>query len=80
MEYEIAKLIAHTAFRSASDINNLIPMMKDFCSESECKEFGIPIATASYEIYEQILKKIYRLHPEIEAEMEQQVQKFGRVI
>ena len=78
MEKELAKLVALTAFRSSAEINSLVPLLKEYCSEDEYRSFGMAIATASAEIGLQILQKIYAAHPELEAEIESNVQKFGR--
>jgi hypothetical protein len=78
MDKEIAKLIAITAFRSAADINNLVPFLKEYCSESKSRDFGIAIATASTKISPQILRKIFAMHPELEVEFDMQIQKYGR--
>ena len=78
MDKELAKIVALTAFRSSADINNLIPMLKEHCSEDECRDFGIAIATASTEINLQILQKVFAMYPELSVEFDQQVRKYGR--
>jgi hypothetical protein len=58
------------AFRSSADSNDLFPCLKETCSEFECKEFGIAIATASTKIYQQILGKVFAIYPELEVELD----------
>ena len=80
MDKDLAKLVAQTAFRSAAEINNLIPLLKEYCTEEECRDFGIAIATASSGISQQIMGKIFAMHPDLEAEFESQIRKYGRPI
>jgi len=80
MDKELAKLVALTAFRSSADINNLIPLLKEHCSEAECRDFGIAIATASAGISQQILSKVFALHPDLEVAFDMQIRKYGRPI
>jgi len=80
MDKEIAKLVALTAFRSSADINNLIPFLKVHCSETECRELGLAIATASAGISQHVLTKIFAMYPDLEAEFDMQIRKYGRPI
>jgi hypothetical protein len=77
MEKDLAKIVALTAFRSSADLNNLIPLLKEHCSEDECRTFGIAIATASSAIGQEILQKIFALYPEISMEFDKQIGKYG---
>jgi hypothetical protein len=77
MEKDLAKFIALTAFRSAADLGNLIPLLQE-CEETERKSFGMAFATASAEINRQVLQKVFAQYPELAEEFEQKVQKFGR--
>ena len=78
MEKELAKLVALTAFRSSAELGNLIPLLREHCDEDEYRRLGAAIATASAEISRQILQYIFATHPELEAEIEANVSKFGR--
>ncbi|WP_222610889.1 hypothetical protein [Undibacterium sp. FT79W] len=80
MDKELAKIVALTAFRSSAYMNNLIPLLKEHCSEDECRNFGIAIATASAEINLQILQKVFAMYPELSAKFDLQVRKYGRPI
>lgn len=77
MEKDLARIVALTAFRSSADINNLIPLLKEHCSEEECRNFGVAIATASAGISQEILQKIFALYPEIAVEFDKQISKYG---
>jgi hypothetical protein len=77
MEKDLAKLVALTAFRSSADINNLIPLLKEHCNEEEYREFVVAIATASAVIGQELLQKIFALHPEISVEFDRQISKYG---
>ena len=78
MERELAKLIALTAFRSSAEINNLVPILKEQCSDADYRSFAMAIASASTEIGQQLLNKVYSLYPDIKGELEARVKKYGR--
>lgn len=78
MDRELAKIVAITAFRSSADINNLIPLLKEHCSADEYRLFGLAIAASSAEISQQILYKIFSMHPDLESEFDNKIKKYGR--
>jgi hypothetical protein len=77
MEKDLAKFVALTAFRSAADLGNLVPMLQG-CDETERKELGMALAMASAEINRQVLQKIFERFPELSEEFEEKIRKFGR--
>ncbi|NIA54682.1 hypothetical protein HAV22_13650 [Massilia sp. TW-1] len=76
MEKDLAKIIALTAFRSAADLGNLVPVLQD-CVGAERTEIGVALAMASAEINRQVLGKIFERFPELAEEFEEKVRKFG---
>jgi len=78
MEKELAKLVALTAFRSSAELGNLIPLLREHCDEDEYRHLGAAIAAVSAEISGQILRNIFATYPQLEAEIEANVHKFGR--
>ena len=78
MEKELAKLVVLTAFRSSSELGNLVPLLKEHVDEATYRRYGTAIATASAEIGRQILHPLFATYPELEAEIEANVRKFGR--
>lgn len=80
MDKEIAKHVVDVAFRSASSLNDLIPLLKEHCSDVEYKIFLKGIATASFGISTEILALIYKDFPEIKDELESKINKYGKLI
>lgn len=77
MDKDLAKFIAITAFRSAADLGNLIPMLQS-CEEAERREMGVALAAASAEVNRQVLQKIFEKFPDLAEEFDRKIQKFGR--
>ena len=50
MDKELATYISKVAFRSASELNDLIPLLKKHCNEEEYKLFARAIAETSAKI------------------------------
>ena len=80
MEKELARHIAATAFRSAVQLSEMIPLLKAHCDEAEFKTFVKAIATANATIHLEIDNRIYAQHPELEQEFEAKIKKYGRLI
>jgi len=80
MEQYLAKIVAITAFRSSAELNNLIPLLKMHCNESEYRSYSMAIATISAGINQEIMKPIFAAHPNLEKEFEATVSKYGRPV
>lgn len=80
MDRELAQLIAKTAFRSGTDLTDMVPMLKEHCEDSEYQTFLRAIATASATIYLEIEKIIFAQYPELENEFGITIKKYGRLI
>lgn len=80
MERELAYHVAMVAFRSSANLNELVPLLRAFCDESEYKIFLESITAVSADISYNILKKIYDEHPGIEQDFEDRIEKYGFLI
>ncbi len=78
MDKDLAKLVAITAFRSSSEISNLIPLLREKCEDSEYQIFVKAIARASGEIGQQLMFRVFVEHPDLEKEFDEMVKKYGR--
>ena len=78
MDKEVARFLAHTAFRSSANLADLVPFMKAHCSVEDQKNYSIAIATAMASIHLEVLDKLYKEFPEIEEEFQRQTKKYGR--
>jgi len=79
VDRELAQLIAITAFRASADLGDLLHPLKDNCSPEEYEKFSKALATCSADIYLDVLRPIYEMHPSLEKEFEEKVQRYGRV-
>lgn len=80
MDKEIARHIVEVAFRSESSLNDLVPFLKEHCSDEEYRKFLKGIAAVSFSINTEILNLVYSYFPEIKTEIEAQMQKYGKLL
>lgn len=79
MTEDLARLVAVTAFRSSTDLGNLIPILKEHCSETEYRDVADAIASAMTAIETSVTAKAKAFVPGIEQEWAAKVSAFGRV-
>jgi hypothetical protein len=80
MDKELARHVARVAFKSSTEINDLIPFLKAFSSEEEYMSYVKYIASASASISTDLLQRVFLEHPDLEAEFEEKISKYGRYI
>jgi hypothetical protein len=80
MKAELAKHVAMVSFRSSANLNELVPLLREHCEESEYRQYLDAIAAVSGEIAMRILKPIYAEYPEIEAEIDRRISEYGTLI
>lgn len=80
MDKEVAEYVVRVAFGSESSLNDLIPLLKEHCSDEEYKKFSKRIASVSARISLEILDLVYDEFPEIRRELDEKVRKYGRLI
>ena len=80
MDRDLAKHVLAVSFHSISYLQSLIPILKQHCSQNEYSEYLKAIANASAELSTEILNKVFREHPDLEAEVEQKIKRFGQFI
>lgn len=80
MDNELARHIAMTAFRSSANLNDLISLLKQHCSEDEYQVYLEAISAISGDIAYKVLKKIYDEHPDIERDIDNRIDKYGLLI
>jgi len=66
------------ALRSSGSLTDLLPLLKRHCRSDEYDRFKIAIARSAAEINIEILRKIFDEHPDLEAEMDGQIKKYGK--
>lgn len=78
MDRAFGKVVVVASLRSSSELNALIQLAKQHCSADEYEELKIAIADASLAISQRIISKIFEKFPDLEQEIEQHYQDFGR--
>jgi hypothetical protein len=80
MEKELAKHVVTVGFHSLSLLEGLIPLLKEHCSDEEYQEYVKSIATVAADMSTEIFNKIFRQYPDLEKEVEQTINKYGKFI
>ena len=80
MEKELASHVVRAAFRSATRLEELLPLLKDHCSEEEGKKYRTAIASAIAHIHRELTDKVFSAHPLLREEIESIVNKYGRIL
>jgi hypothetical protein len=75
MDRDLARLVVWAAYRAASEIGDLVSLVDEHGPDEDLK---LGIATASYEIYANIIKPVFRAVPDLEAEFDTRISKYGR--
>jgi len=73
MERELAKHVVATGFRSASVLQELVPLLKPHCDPNEYEKYARAIASVSAEISTEILNPIFDQFPDLKSEVEQKI-------
>jgi hypothetical protein len=80
MDKELALHIVRTAFRSAAALEELFPLLQHHCREEEAKAYGLAIASAIADIHRELTNRVFSSLPELQAEVEMQIRKYGRIL
>lgn len=80
MDKELAEYVVKVAFKSESDLIDLIPLLKEHCNENEYKKLAVAIATVAATINTEILDIVYDAHPEIRNDVDRKINEYGRLI
>lgn len=80
MDKEVAKHIVYVAFKSESNLNELVPLLKEHCSDTEYKKFLKGIAKVSSCISAEIINLVYKDFPEIKSDLDEKINKYGKLI
>lgn len=79
MDRDVAKIVLHATHRSGAELANLIPFIKAHCEEADYERMSIAIATVLHDLNSTVQQPIYREHPELEREIDDRVERFGRI-
>jgi hypothetical protein len=80
MDHELARHVLAVGFRSASILQELIPLLKEHCDASEYEKYVKAISAVNAEISVEIFNLIFKDHPDRKNEVNQKIDKFGKFI
>ena len=80
MKAELARHIALVAFRSSANLNELLPLIRDHCDEDEYRAYLEGISSITAEVAQQVLKRVYDEHPDIEKDIDKRIEEYGVLI
>lgn len=80
MHLELARHVVRSAFRSASELERLIDLLREHCSDEEYATYLRAIATASASIQLELVNRMTSAHPCLEGEIEANITKYGRYL
>jgi hypothetical protein len=78
VDRDIAKIILNATYRSGRELADLVPFVKEHCDERDYERISIAIATVLHDLGSTIQQPIYQEHPDVECEIEDRVERFGR--
>jgi hypothetical protein len=78
MDEQLARLTIGAATRSARELGDLVPILKDHCAEDLYTQLKPGFGAVIYEIYESILGPIFASFPNLKKEFDQNVEILGR--
>jgi hypothetical protein len=78
MDKELAQLVAMTASRCTEELAELVLIVKNNCDEPTYDVFLKAFGRAIHEIQHEVIDRVFKIHPELEKEFEQRLNKYGR--
>jgi hypothetical protein len=79
MEIDFARHAVRAAFRAGGELQELLQLSKERLGREEQEDFALGVADAIYGIAVAVTNKALAAHPELEAEIESDLQAFGRL-
>jgi hypothetical protein len=80
MDRDLAREIIRRSYRSGSELEGLIGVLKARCNAEDYKFFARQVAMAIDGIHVALVDKVLSRYPELEAEMEANLARTGRVM
>jgi hypothetical protein len=78
MDVDLARDMIKTAFRSSSELQDFLGVLKRRCSLEEYKDYSRGIAAAIDAIGVALINKALAAHPELNAEVEASIARHGQ--
>ncbi len=77
MDIELARQVIKVAFRTCSELQELLPLLKERCGPDEYKNYALGIAAAVDGIGVGLMNKALASFPELVKEIDASVSKYG---
>lgn len=77
MDEHLARIVIANAVRAARDIGGLAPMLSEHSDKAICDEMKPGIGSVVHQIYAAILGPVFRRFPDLKAEFERNVERYG---
>ena len=75
MDKDLARLVVASAYRAASEIGELAPLLDEHSPDADLAK-GIATAMAAINVH--ILRPAFRAHPDLQMEFDARIEKYGR--
>jgi hypothetical protein len=79
MDKTLAWDLIRVSFRTARELQDLLPRLKEQCGAEDYKDFARGIAAAIHGINTALMDKAIAAHPELAARIEADLAKVGRI-
>ena len=79
MNREIAEHVASVAFKNAAELTRLIPLLKHHLSPEEYEPYRKSLTRVGAIVADEVLFKIFKEHPEIDAKIKATLEVFGKL-
>jgi hypothetical protein len=80
MDRDLAKHVVTVSIKTASRLGDLVPLLREHMPPQEYEVHAKAIARAVYAIGHEVTEQIFAEHPDLEQEIEAEINKFGLVI
>ena len=80
MERDLAKHVVIVGFGAMRDLANLLELIKPHCDEAEYAAYARSVAAISGAISQQLIDNAIASHPDLEAEMDAKIKRYGKLI
>ena len=67
-------------FRSASVLQDLLPLLKAHCGQAEYDEYLKAVAAVSFEITTEIFNRVFLQFPDLKEEVDKKIEQYGKFI
>ncbi|MDM3870360.1 hypothetical protein QSV34_03220 [Porticoccus sp. W117] len=79
MKKDLAEFVANIAFKNSSELSKLLPLLKEQLDQDEYGYYVQAFSEALNIISIKILLKLFEEHPEIDRNIKETIQKFGKL-